>query len=265
MKRDLSLDDQDAASSSSCHCAKRANLEDTVKPKEHLWLDEINAEMAKIKTCTDAVKSWPSLAEPMAGAVSTDWLNDLLRSTAYRPPHNPKFILFVRHVLASVYRRPPTATITRLTDKYLDLAERHHLPTWDSPIELFLGTLLFCDGWQADFLELAWELHNDGGDELIALCCWAVSARQMVDHRQQDLTREAVTNLIALILTLKKGPAFKYNSFSFEFVFKGKTDDDTEVEVWVPDFARFWFGVEMPDFCKMPSRIAEFCALVSQQ
>ncbi len=240
--------------------AKRADLKDRVTPDQRLSLDDIKLSLGQIKMWTDTLKVWTSLATPLPGCNHlADWVRDYA-NTAYEPEHKGSFVLFVRHVLAAAYRCAPTDTITRLTDKYLDLASRINLKTWDSPIELLVCTLLFNERWQADFLDLARELVQDTDtNELIAICCWAIRARQ-TKYNQQDYTRSAVTNIVALILTLERGPTFKYNSFNYDFIFTDKTG--AKLEVWMPDFARFWFNVEMPNFCARPSRIDAFHALL---
>ncbi len=224
---------------------------------EEQSLADVEAQIAAIKSWTAAFKAWPSLGVPVPGADASHWFDDY-RLTAYRPSHNPKFTLFVRYTLAGVYRREPTETVTKMTDNYLDLIEKgHDIAPWDSPIELLLCTLLFRDAYQEDFIALARELVDDV-NELLGLCCWAIVARQ-VEHKQKELTRNAVANLVALVLVLKQGPAFKYRDWDFSFKF-----NDGALEVWMPDFARLWFNIAMPDFCKQPTRIDEFVALLAK-
>lgn len=244
-------------------CGKRFCLTHAA-PKARLTLEEIQKELDKIKSWKDAMVAWTSLSKPVpdGGRLAANWLDDYV-SGHWCPHNNGKFILFVRHVLAATYRcTEPTEEVTRIVDKYLkyygDEAE------WESPIELLLCRLFFDDHYEEDFVTLALELVKDS-DELIGLCCWAITARQIPGTGQRyptggqmDYTRSAVSNLVALILTLKKGPAFTYNECGYEFQF----GDDKKVKVWIPDFARFWFDVEMPNFSEQETKIDQFLALL---
>jgi hypothetical protein len=241
-------------------CTKRFCL-GHVAPGARLSLDYIQAELTKIQAWTDAVASWTSLSAPVVGVENlvSEWLKDYFCGH-YTPHSNSMFLRFVRHVLAGVYLRAHTDVVTRIMDKYLERL-KYEGPHWESPIELLIGRLFFFDAYQEDFLDLARELVRDP-NELIGLCCWAIVARQMTSKwaGQMDYTRAAVANLVALILVLKNGPTFTYSSTGYDFVFHSKAG--TPLTIWMPDFARFWFGVEMPDFCEHPSRIEQFHELL---
>lgn len=253
-------------------CDKRAALEkeDPIRQSEALSLTEIQTTIETIQTWANIFRDWMGLETPLPESSKSEtakWLDDH-KSTGFRPPHNPKFGLFVRKVLTATYRQTPTDTSTRIVDKYLDLMDQNWpIAPWESPIELLLCTLLFNDGFQADFLDLALDLvsHKQtptNVNQLLGTCCWAIVARQHEDHRQEELTRSAVSNLIALILKLKGGPLFAYSATLSEFSFIPRPLHLQEklqiLKVWMPHFALFWFNVDLPNFDTRKDTTAAF-------
>lgn len=230
---------------------------------------------------TTTLEKWMSgsLATPLAGLVTNHWLDDY-RGVASLAEDNQRFVLLVRHHLAPLYRCLPTLAMAKLDSKYQERRARgngqilhNRKATWGSPLELLLIVLLLDDNLQDDFLETALALIKEtgaplrsAGAQLVAICCWAIVARQHPEQRQESLTRSAVANIVALLLVLAKEGLgeddpkrrlleFEYVSCSFEFVFKSP-----DLTIWMPDFARAWFNVEMPNFATLPDKFPAFAA-----
>lgn len=224
---------------------------------ECLSLETMRLELHHIDAWADAFDAWKGLGAPLlAGYESMTRAGkcfDDFGAGHQRVPHHPDFLRMVRYVLRARFPAPPTPTMSQIMTRYRGTA-------LGSPIGLLLTGLLFDEQRQADFLALAAEFHDPW--TLLPLCAWAITARQHPARKQMDMTRSAMANLVALILSQGSAVAreFHYDSARYMFEFRGGA-----VQVWLPHLALFWFGVEMPHFAEQRSNVAAFLTMLAEE
>lgn len=230
-----------------------------------LDFDVTRTHVARIGAWYDRVREWKSLAAPLAKPADTaHWLDDY-SSGAWRPGHHPEFLAVVRGVLPAHL----PLDVSKVDLLIASAPSRRgkcfvrQIRGDDKTAEYFLETCLFRDWDQRVFIKLARAFVASGVhvDFLIAVCCWAIEARQLPPFQQSALTREALANVVALVLTLRGGPPFTYSDTAFEFVFE-PTDAAPGCTILLTEFARQWFHLELPNFVKAPERWPAFLCLV---